>query len=284
MQIATGRQYYSFRNGLHKGEAIDLEVLKRLFAIAFKQLRSEGYFQEYLGIDCEDGYITGKLGDDIETVMFIRLRKNNLYPILENLPSYTEDDLFDVIEFLHDHCTKGIDGNYHSWNGCGHHYNTFDGPAGCAFYRSIFNPLLADYKNGYEVSEKGEILILADEGLSTLINADIPSNDSENVRDRINAAILKFRRRGSSFDERRDAVRELADVLEYLRPQVKECLDGPDERDLFNIANNFGVRHHNASQKTNYDKAIWYSWIFYFYLSTIHAVLRMIEKKNSRSA
>jgi hypothetical protein len=78
--------------------------------------------------------------------------------------------------------------------------------------------------------------------------------------------------------ERRDAVRDLADVLEFLRPKLKVVLAKKDEAALFEIANNFGIRHHNAGQTTDYDKGIWYSWIFYFYLATIHAVIRLIER------
>lgn len=98
-----------------------------------------------------------------------------------------------------------------------------------------------------------------------------------NVVNRINAAILRYRRHGSTLDDRRQAVRDLADVLEYLRPKVKALLTSADDCDLFNIANNFGIRHHNDKQKTTYDAAIWLSWMFYFYLATIHAVLRKIE-------
>ena len=68
------------------------------------------------------------------------------------------------------------------------------------------------------------------------------------------------------------------DVLEYLRPQIKALLIKQDESDLFNIANNFGIRHHNEFQKTNYDTPIWLSWMFYYYLATIHAILRKIAK------
>ena len=76
-----------------------------------------------------------------------------------------------------------------------------------------------------------------------------------------------------------EAIRELADVLEFIRPAIKEHLNKKDENDIFNIANNFGIRHHNKDQQTEYDKAIWYSWIFYYYLATLHAVLRMTNKK-----
>jgi len=67
-------------------------------------------------------------------------------------------------------------------------------------------------------------------------------------------------------------------VLEYLKPRVKEVLSSPDENDLFQLANKFGIRHHNDEQKTNYDRAIWYSWMFYYYLAAIHACLRLMEK------
>jgi len=51
-----------------------------------------------------------------------------------------------------------------------------------------------------------------------------------------------------------------------------------DESELFIIANNFGFRHHNETQKHDYDKVIWPSWMFYHYLATIHALLRIVEK------
>ena len=80
-----------------------------------------------------------------------------------------------------------------------------------------------------------------------------------------------------SIDDRRQAVRDLADVLEYLRPKMKHAITDKDEGDLFNIANNFGIRHHNVKQKTGYDAAIWLSWMFYFYLATIHVVVRKLK-------
>jgi hypothetical protein len=59
-------------------------------------------------------------------------------------------------------------------------------------------------------------------------------------------------------------------------------LDKNDENDIFNIANRFGIRHHNIDQKNNYDKPIWYSWIFYYYLATLHAVIRISNRAESK--
>jgi hypothetical protein len=274
------RDYYSVRTGkITPDQQVNFEVLKKLFSVTYNKLNADGYFQKYFGIDCTDGFIPGELGEEVEAIMFVNLRKDNLYPIHKNLPNYTEDDFFDVIEFLHDHCSKGLNGHYHSWNNCGYHYEEFNDIEGQKHFRELLNPILREYKDGFEISESGEILILSDNGLSNLFEADIPTNDKENISNKINSAILKFRRHKSTLDDRRDAIRELADVLEFLRPAIKEHLNKKDESDLFNIANNFGIRHHNKDQQTEYDKAIWYSWIFYYYLATLHAVLRMTNKK-----
>lgn len=273
------RRYYSLRTGKNpKGAAIDLKVLKALFRSSYVQWEESGYFQEHFGYCCVDaGDVPGKLGSDVAAEMLFHLRKENLWPVSEHIERYEEDDLFDVIEFFHDHISKPLDGYHHDYAGCGYHYNTFDGGTGKREYRTRVNDLLESYKTGFEISDMGEILELAQPGTAQLLAADIPTND-KNVASRVEAAISKFRRYRSTQAERRDAIRDLADVLEYLRPQIKGVLTKSDENDLFNLANNFGVRHHNQQQKTDYDNAIWLSWMFYFYLATIHACLHMLKK------
>ena len=84
-----------------------------------------------------------------------------------------------------------------------------------------------------------------------------------------------------ALTEKREAIRELADVFEWLKKTkgLATVLDGKDESAIFDLANNFGIRHHNPNQKANYDRAIWYSWIFHFYLATYHAAVRLLIKK-----
>ncbi len=273
------REYYSVRTGkMAPDQKMNFDVLKKFFLIVYNKLYKDGYFQKYFGIDCNDGYMEGELGEDIDSIIYVNLRKENLLPIPSKIAEYTEDDLFDIIEFLHDHSSKGLNGFYHTWNNCGYHYQEFNDQEGQKHFREVINPLLKEYLNGFEISDNGEILMLSDTGLSTLFEANIPTTDNINIKDRINLSILKFRRHKSTLDDRKEAIRELADVLEYLRPEIKKYLTKQDENDIFNIANNFGIRHHNNDQKTDYDKAVWYSWIFYFYLATIHSVLRLIRK------
>lgn len=273
------RQYYSIRTGkIQPDQQVNFDVLKRLFLVVYNKLDFEGYFQKYFGINCTDGYVEGMFGCDIDAYIFVNLKKENLFPIQGNLEHYDEDDLFDMIEFLYDHCSKGVDGHYHSWNNCGTHFTNFDDIEGRRNFRELINPILRDYKEGFEISVDGEILTLPEKNLSKLFEAELPTDDGENIRKRIENATVKFRRHKSSLEDRKEAIRELADVFEFLKTDVKQCLYKKDESDLFNIANNFGIRHHNPDQKTDYDKSIWFSWIFYFYLSTIHAVLRLIKK------
>jgi len=274
------RRYYSIRTGKNpKGDKIDLESLKELFNSLYGQLEKEGYFQEHFGYWCVDsGYVPGKLGPDIPATLLFHLRKKDLWPIGECIENYSEHDLFDIIEFLYDHISKPIDGYYHSYSDCGYHYDTFDTNTGLEEYCQKLNEILESYQSGYEISSDGEILELAQPGTAALFEAALPTSD-KNIIHRRNAAITKFRRYRSTLDERRDSIRDLADVLEYLRPKIKKILSKKDENDLFNIVNNFGIRHHNQKQKTDYDQAIWLSWMFYYYLATIHACLRMINKE-----
>jgi hypothetical protein len=118
--------------------------------------------------------------------------------------------------------------------------------------------------------------------MSLLTDAGLPKYDPDNVEARVQAAVVRFRRHHSSLEDRKHALRNLADVLEYLRPKLQEVISTKDESDLFNIINNFGIRHHNPKQKTSYETAIWYSWMFYYFLATIHACVRLLDEKEER--
>lgn len=270
--------FYSVRTGTNKNHnGFTLEDFKPLFLRTFRNLEDTGYFNEFLGWFCVDmGNIPGKV-TDIELEILLKIRKNNLWPIPDNIKKYTEDDLLDVIEFLFFNVSKPIDGTFHSYSNCGMHWETFNQAEGQREYVEKINDLLSLYEKPFELSASGEILHKVEHGFETIFEADIPSEE-ESVSSRVNSAILQYRRHGSTIDDRRQAVRDLVDVLEYLRPQIKALLIKQDESDLFNIANNFGIRHHNEFQKTNYDTPIWLSWMFYYYLATIHAILRKIAK------
>jgi hypothetical protein len=278
----TKKEFFSIRTGNNPNTlGFALKDLNGLFNRLFMQLNDTGHFHEAFGFFCVDAdYIPGKV-PDVEYDILMKLRKKQMWPVQQYHLDYTEDDLFDMIEYLYEYVSKPIDGNYHNYGGCGMHWETFNKAEGQQEFREKINELLALYREPFILNHNGDILHKPEKGFEKIFEADIPSDD-QNVYLRVDAALIKFRKHGASLDDRRQAVRDLSDVLEYLRPYMKSLLNKKDEDDLFNIANNFGIRHHNDKQKTNYDSAIWLSWMFYFYLSTIHVVLRKMEnEKNS---
>jgi len=252
-------------------KGFNLDTTRNLFLNFFTNFTNEGFFEEHFGhysVYDYEGFQYGKSGLDFAGFLLCKLRKENLYPFYKMITNYSEEDIFDVIEFLYEYCSMRI------YDYC----LSYDRDEGRKKFRNDINEILALYNEGYELSPQGEILSLASDGLNKLCNAPIQTSDPENISKPVEAAINKFHRYKSSIDERKDAVKNLADVLERLRPQLKKVIMTSDENDLFNIANNFGIRHNNKDQKTDYDKAIFYSWIFYYYLATIHATTRLIEK------
>jgi hypothetical protein len=278
--------YYSSRTGKHPGgPRLDLAVLKKLVLSIYGSFQNRDYFQEAFGYDCIDsGDVPGTLGRDVAGAILIAIRKDNLWPWPERASECSEDDLFDMLEFLYDHVSKPIDGYFHSYQNCGTHYSTFNKQEGRKEFRAALNPVLAAYAQGFCISDAGEVLELPAPGLAPLTDADLPMYDPDNVEGRVLVAVACFRRHGSSLEDRRHALRDLADVLEFLRPRVKDVIPSKDEADLFNLANNFGIRHHNERQKTGYEAAIWYSWMFYYYLATIHACVRLIDRHGKGGA
>jgi hypothetical protein len=257
------RKYYSERIGKNENfKVLSLDDLKDFFSTIYRKFKNEGYFSENLNDHV-----------NVNDRLILTLRKNQMWPIEEHLFEYTEDDLFDMIEFLYDHISEPIHDGFNSFK------LSFDQFSGQEEFRQEINKFLIDYQDGYELTKDGEIYIKEEKGISEICRAKIPESADNNIRNKINLAIKKYYGSRSNLDERRIAIRELADILESLRQEIKTHFLSKDENDLFNIANNFCIRHLNEKQKDNYDKVIWYSWKFYLYLSTIHAVLRLIEKQ-----
>jgi len=275
------RSYYSARTGkVSTGGGIDLGALRRAFRPVFDKLEEQGFFLVAFGERLGSGWRPGTLGD-VRLHILRRLHKEDLWPVQDHLHRYKEDDLFDIIELMFDHVSKPLKKTQATILGNGPRFHAFDRKVGCREFRAVVNDLLADYKQGYELTSRGEIRAMPAPGMELLMAEKMRHPDSDNVVVRVETAKQKFLRRGGTVEDHRDAVRDLAAVLEYLRPTAKKVLNTKDEADIFRIANEFGIRHHNQQQKTNYDEEIWLSWMFYHFLSTIHACVRLIQKSSS---
>lgn len=278
------REYYSVRTGKSSDlKQIDLELLKDLFRAVYQDFVRKDYFFEAFGFKCVDsGFNPGIAGEDIDIFFFRKIRKRNLWPIEKNVSQYSEDDLFDVIELLFDLISKPIEGYYHDFCGCGQHWTKFDKIIGQTEFREDINHILRDYEGGYILSENGEILIIGKDGVKDLFVVEISTGEPEKIDDKIRYAINKYRKYHASFEEKVESIRLLADVLEYIRPRVKLIISKKDEGSLFDIANNYSIRHFNDGQK-EFENPAFLDWIFTMYLSTIYLTLGISVKEESDS-
>jgi hypothetical protein len=153
----------------------------------------------------------------------------------------------------------------------------FDREAGKELFRTEVNEALALADPPLELRAGGQIIELQDQhdGLYEALSSDVEPELSNPVEH----AIGLFLRRGATVEDKRAAVKQLADALEHLRPEVDEQLLSKDERDLFRTANEFAIRHNKPDQKRDYDKAVWLDWLFHVYLATIRAVVAVRDRR-----
>jgi hypothetical protein len=275
-------QYYSQRTGDNPhNSGLPLCKIIYLFEGIFIGLSDDGYFEEAFGYKDPDGSISLGKVRDIPLQILSDFSKEDLWPIIDHSNSYSESDLFDMIEFLYHHVSKPTGPEATLLTSRGFTWTDFDRSEGRQEYREKINRLLNCYENKFVFMEQGEVWRRPEDGFEEILNVDIPSEDKIIV-DLINTAVRNFRKHGASSDDRGHAVRDLADVLEMLRKDIKnsKIVTNADENDLFIIANKFGIRHKNDQQKTAYDKSTWLSWMFYFYLATIHVLLKSKDRRN----
>jgi acylphosphatase len=156
-------------------------------------------------------------------------------------------------------------------------FQRYDKKVGQNQFRNDINGYLKNYKDGFELEVNGEIAAVCDTVMEELINSKVPEYNTDNVEAKIDRAIKKYKSRHSSDADKKDAVRDLVDVLEFIRPELKGVLFKQEENELFIIANKFAIRHHNESQKTDYGSEF-IDWIFFAYLSTIHLSIKQLKK------
>ena len=266
--MTSRSDYYAYRRGAQR-PPLEYTDLRGLVSGIFDDLEDKGWFQVKIGKDCVDN------PKNLDTVVLERLGFDG-WPLSRVATRQPEEWLFTMIEFAYSHVSKPLDSYYHSWDDCGVHVTRSDDEAGRREFRERVNPILARYTTPYELRENGEIWAVAPAGLD---NIEPTPTGEPSIDDRVQSAIRTFRRYGADDDTKRHAIRDLADVFEYLRSTVGTQLLSKDEAELFNIANNFGVRHHNPKQKTDYDSGVWLDWIFFSYLNSVSLVSRLLAQR-----
>lgn len=154
-----------------------------MFAVTIGQFIERDYFQQAFGKSCPDFDRPdfGLCRQPVDDYIFRRLQKRDLWPIWENRDNFKDRDVFRLTVLLHSLVSKPIDGWFHSFNGCGMHYETFDKEAGQREFEAEVNDIFRKYGPGYELTRRGEIVTpssVGDQSPLDVASADEPQPQS----------------------------------------------------------------------------------------------------------
>jgi len=271
-------QYYAERKGLVSTSERPFEVLGEQFGILLRDMQDNGYFPIALPRECEDDWVEW---DQVSQ----RVSRAIHMPFTwagnpTEVGSWGQALLLSVVEFFHDQAQRPRRPAYfHEHNDCGWHYTEHSAEAGAAVYRWRVNQLLDRHGTGLNLGrsgdERGRLVQRFGSPLDNEADARA-AEGAEDSQDEVAHAIRTFRERGASSTQKRTALALLAGALEPRRPRLRELL-GKDEADLFNIANNFGIRHRNDRQRMGYGDEF-LDYLFGVFLSSVR-LMESVEKR-----
>ncbi len=276
------RSYYRERHGLRPTQSRLLGTVGLGFALLdlLDSYRESQWLVWAEGQDCKGLTTYGVMGSDASEYSEQRI---GMLWLPSRKTRYTREQLFDLIEFSWDHVAKPVDHRLCQF--CGqYHVSRVSLSEGQELFREHVNGLLSRYEDGaWELDADGQVIGVGPHGLRPLMDEPTQSEDP-GIIERVDRAVRDFRRHNAGPKDRLRAVRELADVLEKLRPSAKEHLASKDERELFQLVNGYAIRHFNASQRDDYDLAVWVDWEFYYLLATVRLLLALEDRATGENA
>lgn len=257
-------------------------VWKRIAYVRDQKWLFKGTLQPYRGLTPSEESPSIR---DAEEFFTARLRVSGLgywilrsdEPPLSALSPAKLDLLIDLIELLHAEVVNEplfVDPPH------GLDIEGFDKQAGQAMFRDEINEVLVLAEPQLELLPSGQVIERKQEHRQLYVEPLNPDAEPE-VRDPVEHAIGLFLRRGATDEDKRAAIKQLADALEHLRADVREEFLPKDESDLFQIANRFAIRHNNRDQGRDYDKDVWYDWMFHVYLATIRSTTELKQRRTA---
>lgn len=274
-------KYYTERNNLlnNNNFFISIEELREYFLQVYRYFDNMNLFDvAYKGVwqsemYKEDYQIHPPTMSPSPEIFFINhLNKDNVYPIWEHYESYSEEDLFTVIEILYD--------NIGSFD---YKERAFVKDEHKREFALHINNLLKLYKSGFYLNEKhGFIMELPNDAVNALMQETIPVSMDETVIEQLKTAVKMFYRFDSNEEQKKKAINILADILEPLREELKTLLNkeyevskNDHDKIIFGIVNNFNIRHNDKKQHAEYSKSVWYDWMMQYYTSVIFTFYKL---------
>jgi len=282
LKEAAGRTpYWSERRHGGTPGALSLTGTVREFIRVIGDFETRGYFENVFDKDCVDS----PAQVDPSAYLEREIGVPNVWPLRETSLSGDQDLFFDVIEVLHDQVARPRSRWLHPYAGCGWHYSSFSLDTGRQLYRWRVNKLLDRSDLGLRLAEGGEDqgrLVAATDQARTDLATAMASRSDPGTGDLVRHALALYRARNASEHDKRSAAVALAGVLEERRGLLKSELVSKDEGALFQIANQFAIRHRNDHQNADYDP-VFLDWVFWWYLATIELTDRLLARQSNVS-
>jgi hypothetical protein len=235
---------------------------------SFTGLESRGYLDRAFPRSCVDDH--GEIESDPAAELEKRLGVPGLWPFAPD--EWDDDTFYGLIEVYHDLVARPRSRQFHDYGECRWHYSNFSVTAGREVYRWKASELLQVAGIDYRLADSGEhqgcLIAKFDDGRSALA-ADVPDHSQPSTAERVGHAVSLFRRCAATAEDKRSAIIALAGILEERRQLIKAELTSADEDALFQIANNFAIRHQNKQQRGDYDQAF-LDWFFWWYRAPLN--------------
>lgn len=275
------KKYYAERKGLVKENLqMDFKGLLSYFFQIYCYFNNREYFKSavsgvYVGIyENERQILPPSLAPTAEVFFTTKLQDKKVYPIYEYYEYYNEETLFTVIEILYDHIA------YYDYE----MQELIKEEPQREFCEQI-NNILKLYRQGFYLEPKqGFIMELPNKALKEQLAYD-GKDMEDDVYNKLCTASEMYYRFDSDEEIKKKAINILADILENVREEVKTLLNSEYQINkkqhdglIFDIVNNYNIRHNNKSQMTDYSKEVWYDWMMQYYTSTIITFYRLKKK------
>jgi hypothetical protein len=237
-----------------------------LMQAALTRIKEEGLLDEAFGYD--DGLGIQRRRYDQTAYLTMRFGDPWADELVKH-PSFVKYEsrgrVYDLIELMYRELVSApveVDGTLVTGN--------FDNEDGQLRLMEIVNPILARVDPPLELRDTGEIVEAVAEPFQRLVYQPLPEGvPKKEVSDRVDDAVRHYFRRDATTGDRRAAVKELIDALEFMRTDVKEHMLTKDEGALFQLANGFAIRHNKPRTRRDFDEPAWLAWTFYMYLASI---------------
>ena len=243
------------------------------------RLDDRGYFDRVTPSECVDGPTASERRQILVLEILRRTGISASWPVQAPPLGWDADEFYTLVEVVHDFASRPRTRSFHDF-GQDWHYGDFSIETGQALYRFETNQILLDGETDLQLAnsgpEAGRLVHQPRDGRAGLI-ASALARAGSNLDDPVHHAITLFQSRSAQRTDKRLACIGLAGVLEERRKLVKKNLLTKDEAALFQIANQFGIRHQNANQHPDYAED-YLDWIFWAYLATIELTDRLAER------